>query len=237
MYAYLVEEARTARVDRRRRASPAIMRAARRRRTAGRGHEIREDITDPTAINYTWFETLLVDRPWNRGRVVLIGDAAHACPPTFAQGAAQCLEDAAVLAELLLAADRLDQALFDAFHARRFERAKTVIGRRPDSLARWLLDHVHGDMPGLMAARALSHRARLTPTPPAEIPAMDQRLITHLRHVDLAVPDFDQQLAFYTPTWGLTPETPTTGSRSWQPMAPRSSTWCAFAGPRTSGST
>jgi catechol 2,3-dioxygenase-like lactoylglutathione lyase family enzyme len=28
--------------------------------------------------------------------------------------------------------------------------------------------------------------------------------ITHLRHVDLAVPDFDQQLAFYTGTWGLT---------------------------------
>jgi catechol 2,3-dioxygenase-like lactoylglutathione lyase family enzyme len=28
--------------------------------------------------------------------------------------------------------------------------------------------------------------------------------ITHLRHVDLAVPDFDKQLAFYTDTWGLT---------------------------------
>jgi catechol 2,3-dioxygenase-like lactoylglutathione lyase family enzyme len=28
--------------------------------------------------------------------------------------------------------------------------------------------------------------------------------ITHLRHVDLAVPDFDRQLAFYTNTWGLT---------------------------------
>jgi catechol 2,3-dioxygenase-like lactoylglutathione lyase family enzyme len=30
------------------------------------------------------------------------------------------------------------------------------------------------------------------------------RLITHLRHVDLAVPDFDRQLAFYTGAWGLT---------------------------------
>jgi catechol 2,3-dioxygenase-like lactoylglutathione lyase family enzyme len=28
--------------------------------------------------------------------------------------------------------------------------------------------------------------------------------ITHLRHVDLAVPDYEKQLAFYTDTWGLT---------------------------------
>jgi catechol 2,3-dioxygenase-like lactoylglutathione lyase family enzyme len=34
---------------------------------------------------------------------------------------------------------------------------------------------------------------------------MTQRLITHLRHVDLAVPDFDAQLDFYTRMWGLTP--------------------------------
>jgi len=27
-------------------------------------------------------------------------------------------------------------------------------------------------------------------------------LITHLRHVHLAVPDFERQLAFYTRTWG-----------------------------------
>lgn len=29
--------------------------------------------------------------------------------------------------------------------------------------------------------------------------------LTHLRHVDLAVPDFKQQVQFYTDTWGLTP--------------------------------
>jgi catechol 2,3-dioxygenase-like lactoylglutathione lyase family enzyme len=33
---------------------------------------------------------------------------------------------------------------------------------------------------------------------------MPDRLITHLRHVDLAVPDFDRQLEFYTSVWGLT---------------------------------
>jgi catechol 2,3-dioxygenase-like lactoylglutathione lyase family enzyme len=38
------------------------------------------------------------------------------------------------------------------------------------------------------------------------VPA-SERLITHLRHVDLAVPDYDKQLEFYTDMWGLKPET------------------------------
>jgi catechol 2,3-dioxygenase-like lactoylglutathione lyase family enzyme len=33
---------------------------------------------------------------------------------------------------------------------------------------------------------------------------MPERLITHLRHVDVAVPDFGKQLEFYTRVWGLT---------------------------------
>ena len=36
---------------------------------------------------------------------------------------------------------------------------------------------------------------------------MDERLITHLRHVDLAVPDYDRQLDFFAGTWGLAAET------------------------------
>jgi catechol 2,3-dioxygenase-like lactoylglutathione lyase family enzyme len=40
---------------------------------------------------------------------------------------------------------------------------------------------------------------------------MTQRLITHLRHVDLAVPDHARQLDFYTGTWGLTAEHSDTG--------------------------
>jgi len=40
----------------------------------------------------------------------------------------------------------------------------------------------------------------------ASAPA-SERLITHLRHVDLAVPDYDKQLEFYTDMWGLKPET------------------------------
>lgn len=110
--------------------------------------DIRPGLTDPSLVNYTWFETHVVPAPWNRGRVVLIGDAAHSCPPTLAQGGAQALEDAAVLAELLLDASALDDCLWSAFHQRRFDRAKTIVDAS-NQLAQWLLDHEEGDVPGL----------------------------------------------------------------------------------------
>jgi 2-polyprenyl-6-methoxyphenol hydroxylase-like FAD-dependent oxidoreductase len=115
--------------------------------------EIRETLTDPSRVNYTRFETHVLDAPWNRGRVVLIGDAAHTCPPTIAQGGAMALEDAAVLGELLTTRPALDQDLWDAFRDRRFDRARTVVDAS-NQLARWQLDHVQGDIPALMRAIA-----------------------------------------------------------------------------------
>ena len=44
-------------------------------------------------------------RRWSRGRLVLVGDAAHAIGPVWAQGAALALEDAVVLADLLAERD------------------------------------------------------------------------------------------------------------------------------------
>lgn len=116
--------------------------------------EIRETLTDPARVNYTWFETHVLDQPWNRGRVVLIGDAAHTCPPTIAQGGAMALEDAVVLAELLTDRSALDQDLWDAFTARRYDRAKTVV-EASNTLAQWQIDHVRGDIPALMRSVAV----------------------------------------------------------------------------------
>src|SRR5580693_8193933 len=42
---------------------------------------------------------------WTKGRITLLGDAAHAMLPFLAQGAAQATEDAAALADRLEAAD------------------------------------------------------------------------------------------------------------------------------------
>jgi salicylate hydroxylase len=50
---------------------------------------------------------------WTAGRVALLGDAAHAMLPFLAQGAAQCVEDAATLADCLKSAksDTVEPAL------------------------------------------------------------------------------------------------------------------------------
>ncbi|HEY8590493.1 MAG TPA: FAD-dependent monooxygenase [Naasia sp.] len=106
----------------------------------GPWESIRADLATGSAVNYTWFTAHILDAPWNRGRVVVIGDAAHSCPPTIAQGAAQALEDAAVLSELLIAADTLDQRVWDAFHARRIPRATAVV-EASVQLGRWQLEH------------------------------------------------------------------------------------------------
>jgi 2-polyprenyl-6-methoxyphenol hydroxylase-like FAD-dependent oxidoreductase len=111
--------------------------------------DIRSTLTDPSRVNYTNFESHLLPAPWHRGRVVLIGDAAHSCPPTLAQGGAQALEDAAVLTELLIDRDALDDGLWDAFTARRHDRAAQVVAAS-NQIAQWLLDHEQGDVPGLV---------------------------------------------------------------------------------------
>ncbi|MFI0350058.1 FAD-dependent monooxygenase [Actinomadura sp. 9N407] len=159
IYAYLVEKARdktTVPTDR-----LAEMMRALAEPYGGAWDEIKPGITDSTRINYTWFESLLVDRPWNRGNVLLIGDAIHACPPTLAQGAAQCLEDALVLAELLLERGTIDQALFDTFTDRRIDRVRTVV-ETSLQIAHWQMDPgPDADVPGAMSRIA----AMVTETP------------------------------------------------------------------------
>jgi 2-polyprenyl-6-methoxyphenol hydroxylase-like FAD-dependent oxidoreductase len=95
-------------------------------------------------------EALQGDREFvRRGRVVLIGDAAHTCPPTIAVGVAMALEDASVLAEMLLTCGRVDQELFDAFVTRRMPRGRAVV-EGSMQLVTWQLEHASdADVPGL----------------------------------------------------------------------------------------
>lgn len=62
---------------------------------------------------------------WYRGRVVLIGDAAHAGPPTMAEGGCMAMEDSLVLAEVLRMEDSVERAL-QAYVRRRRPRADWV---------------------------------------------------------------------------------------------------------------
>ncbi|HKN93627.1 MAG TPA: FAD-dependent oxidoreductase [Thermoleophilaceae bacterium] len=88
--------------------------------------EQRELVVDDEAVVYRPVENVLVPPPWHRGRVVLIGDAAHATSPHCGQGAAQAIEDGIVLTQELGAKSSLDEALA-AFMERRYERCRLVV--------------------------------------------------------------------------------------------------------------
>ena len=137
MYAFLVEKAQD-RVGVSDQEATRIM-LEESRAYGGPWNAIRADLEAGAHANYTWFTHHVVEEPWNRGRVVIIGDAAHSCPPTIAQGAAQGLEDALVLTELLVGRDTVDQALWDDFHARRLPRAKAVV-EASVQLGQWQID-------------------------------------------------------------------------------------------------
>jgi len=62
---------------------------------------------------------------WFDGRVVLIGDAAHAMTPNMGQGAGMGLEDAAVLVELVQAGGEISEVLAE-YRARRESRVRWV---------------------------------------------------------------------------------------------------------------
>jgi 2-polyprenyl-6-methoxyphenol hydroxylase-like FAD-dependent oxidoreductase len=82
--------------------------------------------TNAASVNYRPLEVLLHPAPWYRGRVVLIGDAAHATTPHLASGAGMAIEDGIVLSDEIQSCTSLDEAL-QRFMVRRFERCRMVI--------------------------------------------------------------------------------------------------------------
>jgi len=112
--------------------------------------QVRDSLADDAVVNYQWIEAIRVDSPWFRGRTIIIGDAAHACPPLIAQGAAMCAEDAVVLAEMLTSGDKIDDVL-PGFMERRFPRVKMVLDASL-TLADW---EIHPDTPGADPGRVM----------------------------------------------------------------------------------
>lgn len=87
--------------------------------------DIRDNLDGSDAIVYAPLIEVMLPAPWHRGRVLILGDAAHACAPHLTQGAGMAIEDAVVLADELCAKPTLPEAL-DAFERRRYPRAKFV---------------------------------------------------------------------------------------------------------------
>jgi len=76
---------------------------------------IRSDIHDLQPISKWW-----------SGRVVLVGDAAHATTPNLGQGGCQAVEDAWVIAKCLKDSSSVELA-FDQYQSIRYEKALHVV--------------------------------------------------------------------------------------------------------------
>jgi 2-polyprenyl-6-methoxyphenol hydroxylase-like FAD-dependent oxidoreductase len=87
--------------------------------------QLRDQITDSQRVVYRPLHSMFMPAPWYRGRVLLVGDAAHAMTPHLGQGAAQAMEDGVVLGELLAGAGSVPD-LLEQFMARRYERCKLI---------------------------------------------------------------------------------------------------------------
>lgn len=83
---------------------------------------------------------LMVREPltnWTRGRITLVGDAAHPMLPFMSQGAAMSIEDGYVLARCIEChADDLDHAL-QRYQALRIDRTTAVVRGSADNLGRF----------------------------------------------------------------------------------------------------
>ncbi|WP_321396796.1 FAD-dependent oxidoreductase [Emcibacter sp.] len=88
--------------------------------------KLGEQITDDNGVVYRPLEGMLVEGPWHKGRVVLLGDAVHATTPHLGQGAGMAIEDSIVLAEELTKHDTI-QAALDAYRQRRFDRCAYIV--------------------------------------------------------------------------------------------------------------
>lgn len=88
--------------------------------------EILESLDDPNEIFHGHYNDLRMKK-WHKGRVVLVGDAAHAILPTAGGGVSMAMESAAVLVDELCRADSkyIEQA-FESYITRRRSRVDKI---------------------------------------------------------------------------------------------------------------
>jgi len=113
------------------------------------------DLLEPNLDCWAIFDT--GDHPvprYNQGRAVLLGDAGHATSPHHGAGAGMCIEDAAVMAELLTDeriarnGGRGIEAAFKAYSDQRLERTQDLVqsSRRSGNLYEWRAEGVGSDI-------------------------------------------------------------------------------------------
>lgn len=77
-------------------------------------------------------------RGWSRGRVILIGDAAHPTTPNMGQGGCMALEDAVILPQILNSGVNVNEAL-RTFETNRFARTAGIMKKsaRIGAIEQW----------------------------------------------------------------------------------------------------
>lgn len=86
--------------------------------------QVIDDTPDDAILRHDVFDRPTT-RGWSRGRVTLLGDAAHPVTPDLGQGACLALEDAVVLAACLRAEPDVAAAL-ETYERRRVPRARFI---------------------------------------------------------------------------------------------------------------
>ncbi|MEL6137663.1 MAG: FAD-dependent monooxygenase, partial [Cyanobacteria bacterium J06628_6] len=100
-----------------------------------------------------------------RGRVALVGDAAHSTAPDLGQGGCQAIEDAWVLATLLLTTNMGVEDALARYEARRLERVSQIVrkarkragmthGKDPVKTQQWYDELAREDGTAIMGAIA-----------------------------------------------------------------------------------
>ncbi len=130
----------------------------------------------PTLVATTpadhYFHNDIIDRPpvrvWSKGRVGVIGDAAHPTTPNLGQGGCVAIEDAVVLARRLAKASDPARGL-EAFTAERVARTTAVtreswrlgsVGQKEGKLTCWMRDAVLGPLARMLGPKEFLKYAR-----------------------------------------------------------------------------
>ena len=114
----------------------------------------------PEALKWATFDREPLEH-WSKGRVTLLGDAAHPMLPTFAQGASQSIEDGEALGYWLRdpATAPASLAAYEAERRERTTRVQRLSGRNA-----WLF-HLGPPARALFAAEAMASRLGLAKGP------------------------------------------------------------------------
>jgi FAD-dependent urate hydroxylase len=102
------------------------------------------DRLDEADMKYLEIHDLLPLPCWSRGRLTLLGDAAHATAPTLGQGGCQAMEDAIWLARCLGSTTLGVADGLARYEAKRRERAELIVAR-----SRKKVEAMHASDPGV----------------------------------------------------------------------------------------